>query len=231
MVPQNNYTLKHNNLTKSSSWRGARWILVYGNMSGHHIIPANQKLMRSEDLKTHIPEVERCQQHPQTKSVPPVFFLDNLWEIETLQLKPGDRQRGSTTNNNGILTLDVCLLPRIFISFAMISNNKKLFQNSIRTLLAHLHKNILIRGTWRLIEMTKWVLAEPTTDSESAWNKVISSCRIRFFSDSPWMNKNWLSIGGFTYLSNLLLTHFNLMKLSTSNDISMIFQGYVEKRN
>ena len=30
------------------------------NMSGHHIIPANQKLMRNEDLKTHIAEVERC---------------------------------------------------------------------------------------------------------------------------------------------------------------------------
>ena len=30
MVPQNNYTLKHNSLTTSSSWRGANWLLVYG---------------------------------------------------------------------------------------------------------------------------------------------------------------------------------------------------------
>ena len=30
MVPQNNYTLKHNSLTKSSSWRGAHWLLAYG---------------------------------------------------------------------------------------------------------------------------------------------------------------------------------------------------------
>ena len=30
-------------------------------MDGHHIIPANQKLMRYEDLKIHIAEVERCQ--------------------------------------------------------------------------------------------------------------------------------------------------------------------------
>ena len=30
MVPQNNYTLKHNSLTISSSWRGARWLLAYG---------------------------------------------------------------------------------------------------------------------------------------------------------------------------------------------------------
>ena len=30
MAPQNNYTLKHNSLTKSSSWRGAHWLLAYG---------------------------------------------------------------------------------------------------------------------------------------------------------------------------------------------------------
>ena len=30
MVPQKSYTLKHNSLTKSSSWRGAHWLLVYG---------------------------------------------------------------------------------------------------------------------------------------------------------------------------------------------------------
>ena len=30
MVPQNNYALKHNILPKSSSWRGAHWLLAYG---------------------------------------------------------------------------------------------------------------------------------------------------------------------------------------------------------
>ena len=100
-------------------------------MSGHHNILTNQKLMMYEDLKTHIAEVERCQKPTQTKSVPPVLFPENLWENETLQLKPGDRQRGSTTNNIDILTLDMCLPPRIFISFAMISNSK-LFQNFTR---------------------------------------------------------------------------------------------------
>ena len=39
------------------------------------------------------------------------------------------------------------------------------------TLLAHLHKKFFFRGTWRLIEMAKWVLAEPTTDTVSAWMK------------------------------------------------------------
>ena len=82
-------------------------------------------------FETHIVEVERCQKHTQTMSVSPVLLPVNLWENETLQLKPGDRQRGSTTNNIDILTFDVCLPTRIFISFAMISNNK-LFQNFTR---------------------------------------------------------------------------------------------------
>ena len=61
MVPQNNYTLKHNSPTKSHLHEEVRtdyWIME--NMNGHHIIPANQKLMRNEYLKTHIGEVERC---------------------------------------------------------------------------------------------------------------------------------------------------------------------------
>ena len=65
-----------------------------------------------------------------------------------------------------------------------------------RTLLAHIHKNFFLRGTWRLIEMAKWVLAEPKTDTVSAWDEVISSCRITLFSDIPWNSNSWLSIGG-----------------------------------
>ena len=80
-------------------------------MSGRHNIPANQKLMRYVDLKIHIAEVERCQKHTQTKSVLPVLFLENLWGNETLQLQPGDRQRGSTKINIDTLTFDVCLFP------------------------------------------------------------------------------------------------------------------------
>ena len=43
-------------------------------LDGYHIIRANQKLLRYEDLKIHIAEVERCQKHTQTKSVPTVLF-------------------------------------------------------------------------------------------------------------------------------------------------------------
>ena len=65
----------------------------------------------------------------------------------------------------------------------------------------HLHE-IFFRGTWTLIEKAKWVLAEPTTDTASAWGEVISSCRITLFSDIPWNSNTWLSICRFTYLNH-----------------------------
>ena len=65
----------------------------------------------------------------------------------------------------------------------MISNNK-LFWSSTRTLLEDFHNKVLLRGTWRLIKMAKWVLTEPTTDSVSAWDKVISSCKVTHSSQT-----------------------------------------------
>ena len=67
--------------------------------------------------------------------------------------------------------------------------------------LAHIHKKFFFRGTWRLTEMAKWVLAEPTTDTVTAWDELISSCRITLFSDIPWNSNTWLSIAGITCLN------------------------------
>ena len=72
-------------------------------------------------------------------------------------------------------------------------------QPDSRTLLAHIHKKFFFRGTWRLTEMAKWVLAEPTTDTVTAWDELISSCRITLFSDIPWNSNTWLSIAGITW--------------------------------
>ena len=71
-----------------------------------------------------------------------------------------------------------------------------------RTLLAHIHKKFFFRDTWRLIEMAKWVLAEPTTDTASAWDEVISPRRITIFSDILWNSNTWLSIDGYTCLNH-----------------------------
>ena len=131
MVPQNNYTLKHNSLTKSSSWRGAHWLLGYGKYERppyYSSKPKANEVWRFENSHCGGRAVSKTHSD---KSVPQPFFPENLWKNETLQLIPGGRQRRSTTNNIDILTLDVCLPPRIFFSFAMISNNK-LFQNFTR---------------------------------------------------------------------------------------------------
>ena len=135
---------------------------------------------------------------------------DNLWEKETLQLKPGDRQRGSTKINIDTLTFDVCLFPASssvppWLQTTSYSRTPPGSPDSLRPS----PQEIFFRGTRRLIEMAKWVLAEPTTDTVSAWDEVISSCRITLFSDIPWNSNTWLSISGFTHLFNLSLTHYN----------------------
>ena len=125
------------------------------------------------------------------------FSSDNFWENETMQLKPGDRQRGSTTNNIDTLTFDVCLLPASssvspWSPTTCYSWTSPGFPDSSRPY----PQEILFRGTWRLIEMAKWVLAEPTTDKVSAWDEVISSCSVTLLSDFPSNSNSWLSISG-----------------------------------
>ena len=85
-------------------------------------------------------------------------------------------------------------------------------------------QEIFFRGTWRLIEIAKRVLAEPTTDTASDWDEVISSCMITLFSDIPWNSNTWLSIGGFTCLNQWILTHYKfdeiVCQLWNQHDIS-----------
>ena len=230
MVPQNNYTLKHKSLTKSSPWRGAHWLLAYGKYEWPPYYSGKPKAIEEWRFENSHCGGRAVLTTPSNKVCPSSRFLWTTSEI----LKPCNSNRRSPTRERHKKLRHPhpwCLPPsRIFISFAMIFNNK-LFRNSTRILLAHLHNNFFFRGTWRLIKMAKWFLAEPTTDSVSASDKMVSSCKITLFSDIPWNSKIWQSIGGFTYLNNLLLTHSNSMKLSASNDVSMIFQGTVEERN
>ena len=176
-------------------------------MSGRHTVPANQKLMRYEDLKIHIAEVERCQKHTRTKSVPSVLFLENLWENERLQLKPGDRQRRSTKNNIDTLTFDVCSFHASssdspWSPTTSLSRTSSGFPDS----LCPYPPETIFRGTWRLIEKAKWVLAEPTTDTASAWDEVISPCRFKLFSENLWNSNSWLSIDRI-YMPKSLTTY------------------------
>ena len=45
-------------------------------MSGQQEIQTKRLMVNVEDSKTQTAEVKRCQQHPQTKSVSPVFLSE-----------------------------------------------------------------------------------------------------------------------------------------------------------
>ena len=100
-----------------------------------------------------------------------------------------------------------------------------------RTLLVHIHKNFFFKGTWRLIEMAKCVLAEPTTDTASAWMKWSPHAGSHFsqkFHGIATLDYQLLDLYALLIYYVLITI---LMNLSASNDISMIFQGTVEERN
>ena len=133
---------------KLSLWRGARWLLAYGKYEWPPYYSSKPEANEEGRFENSHCGGRAVLTTPSDKFCPSSCFLWTAFE----KLKPCNSNpeitNAGTTNNIDILTLDVCILPRIFISFAMIANSKKLFQNSIRTLLAHLHKNILLRGTW-----------------------------------------------------------------------------------
>ena len=183
--------------------------------------------MRYEDLKFHIAEFERCQKTHSDKVCPSSPFPGKTlrkWNTATQTRRSPTWEHYKQHRHPHLRCL---IIPRIFISFAIISNNK-LFHPDSRTLLAHIHKKFFFRGTWRLIEMAKWVLAEPTTDTVSAWGEVISSHFSQIFHGIATLDYQLLDLQALFIFYVLII---NLMKLSASNDISMIFQGTVEERN
>ena len=125
-------------------------------MSGRHIIPANQKLMRYEDLKIHIAEVERCQKHTQTN-----LSLQSISRKISEKTKP--RNSNPEIANAGTLKTTSTPSP----SMSALSPHLHQFRHDLqqqaipelhpdsRTLLFHIHKKFFFKGTWRLIEMAK----------------------------------------------------------------------------
>ena len=203
MVSQNNYTLKHNSLTKSSSWRGAHCLLVYGKYGWppyYSSKPKANEVWRFENShcggravsKTHSDKI--C-----PSSTFPGKYL-RKWNPATQTRRSPTREHQQQHRHHHLRRL---LIPRIFISFAMISNNK-LFQNFTRIprLSSPISTRNFLLGHMEVDRNGKRVLAEPTTDTASAWHEVISSCRITLFSDILWNSNTWLSIDGFTCLNH-----------------------------
>ena len=128
MIPQNNYTLKHNSLTKSSSWRGAHWLLGYGKYGWppyYSSKPKANEVWRFE--KSH------CGGRAVSKTHSMSICPSTLFPGKALRKwNPAIPTRRSLTREHQEQHRHPHLpFRRIFISFAMISNNK-LFQNFTR---------------------------------------------------------------------------------------------------
>ena len=204
MLPQKKYTLKHNSLTKSSSWRGAHWLLAYGKYEQppyYSSKPEANEVWRFENSHCGGRVVPITPSDEVRLSNP---FLRTISE----KMKPWNSNpqianaAAPQTTSTYLPSMCVSLPASSSVSPWSPTTSYSRIHPDSRTLFALLHKTFLFRDTWRLIEMAKWVLAEPTTDTVSAWDELISSCRITLFSDIPWNSKTWLSIGGFTYLNN-----------------------------
>ena len=203
-------TNKHNSLTKSSSWRGAHCLLAYGKYGWppyYSNKPKANEVWRFENSHCGgravpiTPSDEVCLSSP---------FLRKISEkMKPCNSNPEIANAGAPKTRSTPSPSMSAFSPHLhqFRHDLQQQAIPELYPDS-RTLLAHIHKKVFFRGTWRLIKMAKWVLAKPTTDTVSAWDEVISSRRIKLFSDIPWNSNTWLSIAGFTCLINLC-THYN----------------------
>ena len=131
MVPQNNYTLKHNSLTKSSSWRGAHCLLAYGKYEWPPYYSSKPKANEVRRFENSHCGGRAALTTPSDKVCPfspfPGKFLSK-WNPATQARRSLTREHQKQHRHPHLQCLP---FPRIFISFAMISNNK-LFQNFTR---------------------------------------------------------------------------------------------------
>ena len=179
MVPQNNFTPKHNSLTKSSSLRGAHWLLAYGKYEWPPYYSNKPKATEEWRFENSQCGSRAVSKTPSDKVCP---FSRFLWTTSE-KFKPCNSN--PEIANAGAPQTTSTSPPSMCASFPASSSvspwsptTKSCSRTPSETLLAYLHKNILLKGTWRLMKMAKLVLAEPTTDSLSASDKMISSCRI-----------------------------------------------------
>ena len=76
-------------------------------------------MVNDEDLKTHIVEGERSQQHPRTHSSSPVFFDEGSLRRESLRLVSRDPNLVHATSNINVLifVLHVSLNVRLRLAY------------------------------------------------------------------------------------------------------------------
>ena len=185
MVPQNNYTLKHNSLTKSSSWRGAHCLLAYEKYEWplyYSSKPKANEVWRFENShcggravsKTHSDKI--CPSSPfPGKSLRKWNPATQFWRSLTREHHKQHRHPHPR-----------CLLiSRIFISFAMISINK-LFQNFTRIpgLFLPISTRNFLQGHMEVDRNGKMSSGRTYNWHSICLDEVISSCSITFLRHS-----------------------------------------------
>ena len=203
MVPQNNYTLKHNSLTKSSSWRGAHWLLACGKYEWppyYSSKPRANEVWRFENshcggrAALTTPSDKVCPSSPFPGKFP------RKWNPATQTWRSPTREHHKQHRHPHPRCL---LIPRIFISFALISNNK-LFQNFTRIpgLSLPISTRNFLQGYMEVDRNGKMSSGRTYNWHSICLDEVISSCSITLFSDILWNSNTWLSIDGYTCLNH-----------------------------
>ena len=203
MVPQNNYTLKHNSLTKSSSWSGAHWLLAYGKNERppyYSSKPEANEVWRFENSHCGGRAVSKTHSDKICPSSPFPGKSLRKWNPATQTRRSLTREHHRQHRHPHHRCLPI---PRIFISFAMISNNK-LFQNSNRIpgFSSPISTKIFLQGHMEVDRNGKMCSGRTYNWHSICLDEVISSGKITLFSDILSNSNTWLSIDGFTCLNH-----------------------------
>ena len=152
MVPQNNYTLKHNSLTKSSSWRAAHWLLAYGKYGwppNYSSKPKANEVWRFENSHCGSRAVSKTHSDKVSPSSP--FLRTNSEKMKPCNSNPEIANAGASQTTS-TFSLSMCSLSphiRQFRPDVQQQAFPELHPDS-RTLLAHIHKNFSsgAHGDW-----------------------------------------------------------------------------------
>ena len=130
-----------------------------------------------EDLKTHIVEGERCQQHPRTLSSPVSCDEGSLraWTPQTRTQRLQPRQRHQQHQRPHLRPPHLPPCPPLSCTHRLLHLvPMNLPQDSPRLPL----QQISLRGHQKGRETAAW-----TTDLQSVWDKLVSSSKMRISSD------------------------------------------------
>ena len=143
MVPQNNYTVKHISLTKSSSWRGGHWLLAYGKYEWppyYSSKPKANEVWRFENSHCGGRVVSKTHSHKISPSSPFPEKSLRKWNTATQTRRSPMREHHKQHRHPNPRYVSPSPHPDQFRHDLHQQAIPELHPDS-RTLLAHIHKN------------------------------------------------------------------------------------------